>query len=132
MKTQHNTSKQDAKTVESATQEFTIDAKGMRIGRIASQAAALLNGKSSVKFSKNLVTPVRVQIINASQIDISEKRTKEVLKRYSGYPSGQKLETFEHLAKRRGYGELLKRVIAGMVPKNRLHKPRLKNLVVSE
>ena len=52
--------------------------------------------------------------------------------RYSGYPGGRSVETLEHLAKRLGYEEVVKRVVSGMIPKNKLHTPRMHNLVVTE
>ena len=112
--------------------EYIIDAKGKRLGRVATEAASVLLGKNSPDFTKNLVAPVTVKIENASKLDISIKRGTDEFQSYSGYPGGRRVETLDHLAKRRGYGEVLHRVIAGMLPKNKLQKPRLKNLVVTE
>jgi ribosomal protein L13 len=38
--------------------KYTIDATGKSLGRLASEVAALLNGKSSVSFVKNKVLDV--------------------------------------------------------------------------
>jgi len=112
--------------------EHIIDAKGKRLGHIATEAATVLLGKDSPSFAKNVVAPVTVKITNARLMDISDKRGKEEFQTYSGYPGGRKVETLDHLANRRGYEEVLKRVVAGMLPKNRLHKPRMHNLTISE
>ena len=112
--------------------EYTIDATNKRLGRVATEAASVLLGKNTTHFAKNIVEPVTVKIVNASQLDISEKRGTEEFQRYSGYPGGRHVETLAHLAKRRGYEEVLKRVVSGMLPKNKLHKLRLQNLVVTE
>jgi len=112
--------------------EYTIDAKGKRLGRVATEAAHVLLGKDQPDFAKNLVAPVTVTITNASGLDISEKRAEEEFQTYSGYPGGQKIETLGHLAGRRGYGEVVRRVVKGMLPKNKLRDPRMKNLIVSE
>lgn len=113
--------------------EYTIDAKGRRLGTVATEAASVLLGKHSPSVEKRSAFPVSVKIVNASQMDISEKkRGMEVYKTYSGYPSGQKVETLGHLAVRRGYGEVLTRTIGGMLPKNKLHKVRMKNLSITE
>ncbi|MCA9364101.1 uL13 family ribosomal protein [Candidatus Kaiserbacteria bacterium] len=114
------------------TREYTIDAQGKRLGRVATEAASVLLGKDTPTFTKNTVAAVVVRITNASKLDISEKRAGEEFQTYSGYPGGRKVETLGHLAKRRGYDEVLRRVIGGMLPKNRLHKVRMRNLVVSE
>ena len=112
--------------------EYIIDAKGKRLGRVATEAASVLLGKDSPAFAKNVVSAVTVKITNARLLDIKERRSKEIFQTYSGYPGGRKEETLGHLAARRGYGEVLRRVIGGMLPKNKLHKPRMHNLVISE
>jgi large subunit ribosomal protein L13 len=113
--------------------EYTIDAQGKRLGVIATEAASVLLGKHSPAFTKNSAFAVKVKIINARLLDISEKkRDQKVYKTYSGYPGGQKEERLGHLALRRGYGEALTRTIGGMLPKNRLHKLRIKNLSIKE
>lgn len=112
--------------------QYVIDAKGKRLGRVATEAAHILLGKDRPDFAKNVVAPVSVKITNASKLDISERRAEEEFQAYSGYPSGRKVETLGHLAARRGYEEVLRRVIGGMLPKNKLHKLRMQNLEVTE
>lgn len=112
--------------------EFTIDAKGMRLGKLATLAASYLIGKNSPSVARNIATPVTVNITNVSKMDISEKKSKEIYQSYSGYPGGRKTETLEHLGKRRGYSEAVRRTIKGMLPKNRLQTTMMKNLNVTE
>lgn len=113
-------------------EEYIIDAKGKRIGKVATEAATVLLGKNSTGFVKNTAAPVVVKITNARLLDIQERRTKEEFQRYSGYPGGRKIETLGRLAARRGYAEVLRRVIGGMLPKNKLHKIRMHNLEITE
>lgn len=112
--------------------EYIIDATNKRLGRVATEAAALLLGKNTTNFVKNVPTEVTVKITNAKSLDVSEKKGKETFATYSGYPGGLKKETLSHLGTRRGYSEVVRRVVAGMLPKNKLHKPRMKNLEVTE
>lgn len=113
--------------------EHIIDAKGKRLGRVATAAASFLIGKDSPSLTKNIPADVTVKIENASQMDISaKKREMEEYQTYSGHPGGQKREKLGTLAKRRGYAEILRRTISGMLPKNRLRDVRMKNLVISE
>jgi large subunit ribosomal protein L13 len=112
--------------------EHIIDAAGKRLGRLGTEVATVLIGKNSPDFAKNVVAPVTVKIINASKLDISERRGKEEFQSYSGYPGGRRVETLDHLAKRLGYGEVVRRVVGGMIPKNKLHKLRMHNLEVAE
>jgi large subunit ribosomal protein L13 len=113
--------------------EYTIDASGKRMGKVATEAAALLLGKNSPSFVRHIPEDVTVKITHASKMDISErKRMQEEYQTYSGYPGGQTREKLGALAKRRGYSEVLKRTISGMLPKNKLRTIRVKNLIITE
>jgi large subunit ribosomal protein L13 len=112
--------------------EYIIDAKGKRLGRVATEAASMLLGKNSTSFTKNNVAEVAVKVTNASQLDISQKRGTDTFQSYSGYPGGLRKETLAHLARRLGYGEVVRRVVKNMLPKNKLQKPRMHNLQVTE
>lgn len=119
--------------IETQKKEYTLDASGKRLGRVASEAATLLLGKNDPSCMKNEAAKVHVKVINARLLDISDKkRMQEEFQTYSGYPGGQKRETLGHLIERRGYSEALTRTISGMIPKNKLHTPRMKNLEVTE
>lgn len=112
--------------------EYIIDATGKRLGRVATEAASVLLGKKSPTMSKNKVESVTVKITHAKLLDITDKRAEDEFQSYSGYPGGRRVETLGHLATRRGYDEVVRRVVAGMLPKNKLHSPRMKNLIVTE
>ncbi|MCB9810914.1 MAG: uL13 family ribosomal protein [Candidatus Nomurabacteria bacterium] len=114
------------------TKVHTIDAAGKRLGRLATEVATILNGKDQADFARNLAADVRVEITNASKLDIPEGKKSEIYQTYSGHPGGRKTETLEHLGERRGYSEVVRRTIAGMLPNNKLKKVLLKNLVISE
>lgn len=119
-------------TTTTTNRDYTIDATGKRLGVVATEAAKVLLGKTDVDFAKHTVASVTVTISNASKLDISEKRKTEVYQTYSGYPGGLRSETLDHLGTRRGYAEVLRRTIGGMLPNNKLKKPMLKNLVITE
>ncbi|MEM9336297.1 MAG: uL13 family ribosomal protein [Patescibacteria group bacterium] len=117
---------------ESTTRIHEIDATGKRLGIVATEAATVLMGKDQPDFAPNVVADVQVKISNASKLDITEKRGQEIYQSYSGYPGGRSTETLEHLAGRLGYHEAVRRTIAGMLPKNKLQKPMLKNLEITD
>lgn len=120
-------------TTSTTKKEHVIDAKGKRMGRVATLAASYLIGKDSPALVKHIPADVSVKIENASHMDISEKkREQEEYQTYSGHPGGQKREKLGALAKRRGYAEILRRTISGMLPKNKLRDVRMKNLTISE
>lgn len=115
------------------TPTHTIDAKGRALGRVASEAAAILNAKDSIHFVKNRVADVSVKIINASQIKVTGKKMDEsVHKSYSGFPGGLKEMPLKYVAEKKGFSELLKHAVLGMLPKNRLQDIRIKNLTIEE
>lgn len=112
--------------------EYTIDAAGKRLGKVATEAASILNGKNTPDFAKHIVQNVTVRIENASKLDIPDGKKSEIYQSYSGYPGGRREETLEHLAKRLGYAEVVRRTVKGMLPHNKLQKLKMKNLVVTE
>jgi len=112
---------------------YTIDAKDKAIGRVAAEAAKFLMGKNATSFKRNVAPDVTVNIINASQAKVSEKKSEtKTYSRYSGYPGGLKKETLGEISARRGFGEVLKHAIKGMLPKNKLRAKMLKNLFITE
>lgn len=115
------------------TQNHTIDANGKSLGRLASEVAALLNAKNSVNFVKNRVADVTVKVVNASKVKVTGNKMKEsVHKSFSGYPSGLKEMPLSYVADKKGFGELIKHAVKGMLPKNKLQDIRMKNLTVEE
>lgn len=88
-------------------------------------------GKHRAAFVKNRIVGEEVTIRNAKGIVISGSKSKnKAYTRYSGYPSGLKQETYEHLVARRGPGEALKNAVYGMLPHNRLRTKRMKMLTI--
>lgn len=113
--------------------KHVIDAQNKKLGRIATQAAAILIGKNTPEFAKNIVPDVKVEIINASKADISSKKLdSKFYLTYSGYPGGQKNETLADLIQRKGIAEVFTRAVKGMLPDNKLKTKRLLNLSVTE
>lgn len=117
----------------STSKTHTINAAGQRLGRVASEAAHILMGKHTTDFARNTPGEVSIKIENASKLVITEKkRLQKDYTSYTGYPGGLKHESLGHLAERRGYSELLKKAIKGMLPKNRLQTPRMNRVSISE
>jgi large subunit ribosomal protein L13 len=115
------------------TNDYTIDAKGKRLGRVASEAAALLMGKNSTEFSRNKVPNVKVKITNVSKLEILNKKMEsKEYKSYSGYPGGLKLTAMKKLTKDKGFKEPMRIAIYGMLPKNKLRSEMIKNLNITE
>ncbi len=113
--------------------EFTIDAQGKMVGRIASEAAHILMGKNNPNFEKNMVSPNRVRILNAGKAVVSEKKQEETTyTHYSGYPGGFKENKMSDVIAKKGVRDIIERAVGGMIPNNKLKKEILKHLVVTE
>ena len=113
--------------------KYTLDAKDKKLGRLATEIAVLLMGKNSVDFKKEQLAERQIEIINGSKLMLDEKKleTKKYHK-FSGYPGGLKEETMENLIKRKGYGEIIKIAVYGMLPKNKLRAKMIRNLIIKE
>lgn len=107
------------------------DIKGQILGRVATEIAQLLMGKSKPYFAKNIDCGDNVVVINAKEVMVSGKKEKDkVYTRYSGYPGGlRKISLGEYRDTRPE--EIIRHAVAGMLPKNRLRASMLKRLFVS-
>jgi len=113
--------------------EHVIDAKEKSMGRVASEAALLLMGKDSPSYVRNRAPKVKVRIVNAKKLSISQKKKEnETYKSYSGYPGGLKEIPLGKFIENRGIAEALRKTVRGMLPANKLRADMLKNLVIEE
>jgi large subunit ribosomal protein L13 len=107
-----------------------IDAEGMVLGRLCTEAARLLRGKHKTMFAPHMDTGDHVIIINASKIVMtSGKAESHMVHRYSGYPGGLKSETYANLLARKP-ADAIRRSIKGMLPKGPLGRQMVKKLKV--
>ena len=118
---------------ETAQKEWVvIDAAGQTLGRMSSKVAKLLRGKYKASFSPHVDCGDNVIIINAEQVVLTgSKWTERKYYRYSGYPGGQKVSTPEDMMKQ-SPDRLVRKVIKGMLPKNKLGAAILRNLYIYE
>src|SRR3954469_11332115 len=102
---------------------YTIDAQGKRIGRVASEAASILMGKNSVTYARNIVPEVKVAIINTSKAYInSKKKLDKEYVTFTGSGGGINAEKLGDLIERKGTSEAFKRAVYRMLPSNALRK----------
>ena len=109
-----------------------VDAKDQVLGRLASKVAKLLRGKYKPNYTPHVDCGDNVIIINADKFILTGKKmTERVYYTYTGYPGGQREHTpASILAKPNGADKLMRRVVKGMLPKNRLGALLLGNLYV--
>ncbi len=111
--------------------EHTIDATNRTLGRVSSEAAHALLGKRSVHFAKNIALPIKVTIVNAHKLHLPERRTKgKVYTRYTGYPGGFFKTSMADMVAKKGIAFVITKTVDGMIPRNKLRVPRMKNLIV--
>jgi len=112
---------------------YTIDATDRTLGRVCSEAANALLGKKSVHFVKNMALPMEVIIENASKLHLPSRRTKgKIYTHYTGYPGGLREIRMDEMIAKKGIAEVVKKTVDGMIPRNKLRKPRMMNLVVKD
>ena len=112
---------------------YTIDAAGKTLGRVASEAAKALMGKTRADYTPNKDSKVKVVVNNAGKLFTTEKkRLQKVYTTYSGYPGGLKKETLGNLNARKGPGEAVRRAVERMLPRNTMRVSRMKNLTVNK
>ncbi|MEK7132674.1 MAG: 50S ribosomal protein L13 [Patescibacteria group bacterium] len=112
--------------------EYTIDASGKTLGRIASLVAKTLMGKTEPGYTPHTPSSIKVNVVNASKLSISDrKKLGKKYTTYSGYPGGLKTEALGALRNRKGNSEPLRRAILRMLPRNTMLAGRMKNLKIS-
>lgn len=111
-----------------------VDAKDQVLGRLASKVAKLLRGKYKPNYTPHVDCGDNVIIINADKVKFTGKKwTDRIYYTYTGYPGGQREHTpASIMAKQDGAEKLLRRVVKGMLPKNRLGAKLLNNMYVYE
>ena len=113
--------------------KYTIDASGKKLGRVASEVAALLMGKSLVTVERNTVADVSVHVKNAAQLSFDKKIVGQTtFLRHTGYPGGLRGTSMEKFVEKKGYGELMRKTVYGMLPMNKLRAKMIKHLVVTD
>lgn len=96
---------------------FEIDVSGKVLGRVATQIANLLTGKSKPRFARHLDCGDFVTVKNADQIKVTgKKRGNKIYTRFSGYPGGIKKTTMKDRSPR----EIIHHAVWGMLPNNKL------------
>lgn len=107
-----------------------VDLKDKTLGRISTEIAKLLMGKSKPYFVRNLDCGDYVVVLNAKEIKVTGKKEEKKYYRHSGYPGGFKSETLKELRVRKPE-EIIRHAVSGMLPQNKLRDRMLKRLFVS-
>ncbi|MFN7253294.1 MAG: 50S ribosomal protein L13 [Anaerobacillus sp.] len=109
-----------AKPNETDRKWYVIDAEGQTLGRLASEVASILRGKTKPTFTPHVDTGDNVIIINAEKIHLTGKKlTDKIYYRHSNHPGGLKQRTALEMRTNRPT-QMIELAVKGMLPKNTL------------
>lgn len=119
-----------AKSTDNPDKWWIVDADGAVLGRLASQIAARLRGKTNPMFTPHADTGDSVIVINAEKIALTGRKWEQkTYYRHSGYIGGLKEITAKKLLEKKPEN-LIRFAVKGMLPKNRLGRRLNKKLKV--
>ncbi|NMM55410.1 50S ribosomal protein L13 [Paenibacillus aquistagni] len=109
-----------AKPAEVERKWFVIDAEGKTLGRLASEAAALIRGKHKPTFTPHVDGGDFVVIINAEKVVLSgNKLADKKYYRHSLHPGGLKVTTAQEMLANKPE-RMIELAVHGMLPKTRM------------
>lgn len=107
-----------------------IDARGRVLGRIATVAARLLQGKHKASYTPFLDTGDHVVVVNAATVKLTgRKEDQKLYRRHSGYEGGLHEER-ARVRRQRKPERLVEEAVRGMLPKTKLGDAMYRKLKV--
>ena len=107
-----------------------IDANGQVLGRVATLAARLLQGKHKAVYTPFIDTGDHVVVVNAAQVKLTgRKEDQKLYRRHSGYEGGLREERAVDVRKRRPV-RLVEEAVRGMLPKTKMGDAMYRKLKV--
>lgn len=108
----------------------TIDATGQAIGRLATDIAIKLRGKDKPEYQLHIDAGAAVVVNNIKNAKFTgAKLNNKLYQSHSGYPGGLKTVKLKDLFASKP-GEVLKKAVWNMLPKNKLRAQIIKRLVI--
>lgn len=118
------------KPAEITREWYIIDAKGLTLGRVATEVATLLRGKHKAIYSPHMDTGDYVVVINADQIVVTgNKANDKIYYWHTMHPDGFRQEPYADRIRRHPTWPLYE-AIEGMLPHNRLGRAMIKKLKI--
>ena len=107
-----------------------IDANDQVLGRVATLAARLLQGKHKAIYTPFIDTGDHVVIINAASVKLTgRKEDQKIYRRHSGYEGGLREERAVDVRKRQPV-RLVEEAVRGMLPKTKMGDAMYRKLKV--
>ena len=107
-----------------------IDAEGKVLGRVATLAARLLQGKHKAIYTPHIDTGDHVVVVNAATVKLTgSKETQKIYRRHSGYEGGLREERAKIVRQSRP-NRIVEEAVHGMLPKTTLGAAMYRKLKV--
>ena len=107
-----------------------IDADGKVLGRIATNAARLLQGKHKATYTPFIDTGDHVVIVNAAKVKLTgRKEEQKIYRQHSGYEGGLREERARIVRQKRPI-RIVEEAVHGMLPKSKLGQAMYRKLKV--
>jgi large subunit ribosomal protein L13 len=112
------------------TQWHVIDAEGKVLGRIATVAARLLQGKNKAAYTPFIDTGDHVVVVNAAKVKLTgRKEDQKIYRQHSGYEGGLREERARIVRAKRPE-RLVEEAVHGMLPKTKMGEAMYRKLKV--
>ncbi len=107
-----------------------VNAEGVPLGRLAAEVAIVLMGKHRPDYTPHVDCSDFVVVTNATKVELTGRKAEQRMKqRYTEYPGGLKMESYGSVRQRKPE-KLVQDAVRRMMPKNRMSRMVLKNLMV--
>ena len=110
-------------------ENHTIDASGEVLGKLATKIAVILRGKSKIGFAPYKDIGDFVTVKNVDKMKFTGKKFEnKIYYHHTLYLGGLKKATMRELSEKKGYSEILRKAVMGMLTKNKLRARQIKRL----
>ena len=107
-----------------------IDADGQVLGRIATKAARILQGKHKALYTPFIDTGDHVVVVNAAKVKLTgRKEDQKIYRQHSGYEGGLREER-ARIVRQRKPERLVEEAVRGMLPKTKIGEAMYRKLKV--
>jgi len=107
-----------------------IDADGAVLGRIATKAARILQGKHKASYTPFIDTGDHVVVVNAAKVKLTgRKEDQKIYRQHSGYEGGLREER-ARIVRQRKPERLVEEAVRGMLPKTKIGEAMYRKLKV--
>lgn len=119
-----------AKPTDVTRQWYLIDASTLPLGRLSTQIANILTGKTKPQYTPHIDCGDYVIVINSDALKVTgNKKANKIYYRHTGFPGGIKQTSLDELLKSDSTS-VIKKSVRGMISDNKLRDSRLARLKV--